>query len=75
MRCHRCGCAIPKGQGIRTTRDERVGPAGRKGESTRTTVIVLCVRCARAQDVALWFACGMLMLLIVLVLVDWFFRG
>jgi hypothetical protein len=56
MRCDDCGCDIPPGQEVETTRSEQQGTAGPLGAGTSTEVIKLCPACARRRGRWGWVA-------------------
>jgi hypothetical protein len=64
MRCEQCGREMPKKQGIRETRSEAVGPAGRFGQKTRTVMILLCPACARRRGTMVRHVLGAVALLL-----------
>jgi hypothetical protein len=54
MRCDDCGCDIPRGQEVKTTRSEQTGPPGVLGARTSTQTVTLCRRCAHRREVRGW---------------------
>ena len=56
MRCDDCGCDIPAGQEIETTRSKQTGGVDHMGPRTRTELITICPRCSRRRNFLGWMA-------------------
>lgn len=54
MRCDDCGCDIPAGQEVETTRSEQTGGPGLTGAHTSTELATLCPACARRRATWGW---------------------
>jgi hypothetical protein len=59
MECYICARAIPKGQVVHDTKDERIDAPDHGGGSSKTMQIALCPACARRRnrrEVYFWIA-------------------
>jgi hypothetical protein len=65
MKCDACGCHIPEGQGVQTTRSEQTGPPNQLGARTSTHLVTICAGCARRRSFWGWLA-GLALAVIVL---------
>ena len=75
MRCDSCGCDIPEGQEVETTRQESSGILG-GGLTTHTDLVYHCPRCAgesnRFWNTLIWIGAGIAILGLCLWARDWF---
>jgi len=71
MRCDNCGCEIPEGQQILSTRSEQNDPPGYTGAHTATEAIWLCRSCAEKRRRLGVFAWLVVMAFLIFVVFLW----